>query len=105
MKTCFKKNRSYPGGSNGARDMRHHRMLHDNHRPKCSDKVGMRYFHRPRNKFYYPTIGVDRFWSLGPDDHFWSTACDDNSAPLTGVAPFSYSKILGWNALTGCPRY
>ena len=71
-------------------------MFHDRRHPKCSGKVGMRYFHRPRNKLYCPTIGADRFWSLGPDDvKNPATACDDNSAPLTGVAPFSYSKIFG----------
>ena len=106
MKTCFKKNRSHPGGSGGARDMRHHQMLRDNRRPKYSGKVGMRYFHRPRNKFYCPTVSADRFWSLSPDDiKDLAMACDESSAPFIGVAPFSYSEILKRNAFTGCPRY
>ena len=92
--TCIKKNRRYPGGHDGTGGMHHHRVLHDNHRPRYSDKIGMRYFHRPRNKFY------------GPDDvKKPTTACDDNSAPLTGVTPFNYSEILGRNALTGCFYY
>ena len=104
--TCFKKNRNYPGGSGGAEDMHHRHVLHDNHRLECSGKVGMRYFHRPRNKFYCPTVGADRLWSLDPDDvKKPATAYDDNSAPLTGVAPFDYFKILGRNALTGWFRY
>ena len=104
--TCIKKNRRYLGGRDGAGGMRHHRVLHDNHHPRYSGKVGMRYFHRPRNKFYCPTVGADRFWSLGPDDvKNLATACDDNSASLTGVAPFSYSKILRRNVLVGCPHY
>ena len=103
--TCFK-NRSYPGGSDGVGDMHHHRMPHDNRRPRSSDKVGMRYFHHPRNKFYCLTVGADRFWSLGSDDiKDPVTACDDDSAPLTGVAPFSYFEVLRRDALTGCPRY
>ena len=86
--------------------MRHYRVLRDNHRPRCSGKVGMRYFHRPHNKFYCPTGGADRFWSLGPDDiKDPATACDDSSAPLTGVAPSSYPKILRQNAFTSCPYY
>ena len=66
----------------------------------------MRYFHRPRNKFYCPTDSADHFWSLDPNDvRKPTTACDDNSFPLTGVTPFNYSKILGRNALIGCFRY
>ena len=62
--------------------MHHHRALHDNHCPRYFDKVGMRYSHRPRNKFYCPTVGADRFWSLGPDNiKDPVTACDDSSAP------------------------
>ena len=104
--TYFKKNRNYPGGSGGAEDMRHRHVLHDNHHPRYFGKVGMRYFHRPRNKFYCPAVSVDRFWSLGPDDiKNPATACDDNSAPLTGVTPFNYSKIRMRNALIDCFHY
>ena len=60
-----------------------------------TDKVGMCYFHHPRNKFYCPTVSTDRFWSFGPDDiKDPATACDDSSALLTGVTPSCYSKIL-----------
>ena len=66
----------------------------------------MRYFHQPRNKFYCPTDSADCFWSLGPDDvKKPATACDDNTAPFTGVTLFNYSKILRRNALTGCFHY
>ena len=100
--TYFKKNRSYPGGSDGAGDMRHHRVLHDNHHPRYFGKVGMRYFHRPRNKFYCPAVSANLLWSLDPDDvKKPATAYDDNSTPLTGVASFNYFEILGRNALTG----
>ena len=66
----------------------------------------MRYFHRPRNKFYCPTVDADRFWSFGPNDiKDPATACDDSSALLTGVTPSCYSKILRQNVFTGGPRY
>ena len=66
----------------------------------------MRYFHRPRNKFYCSTVSADRLWSLNPDDvKKPATAYDGNSTPLTGVAPFNYFKILGQDALTGQFRY
>ena len=104
--TYFKKNRKYPRCRDGAGGMHHHRVLHDNHHPRYFGKVGMRYFHHPRNKFYCPTVSADRFLSLGLDDVKNSvTACDDNSAPLTDVTPFNYSEILGWNTLTSYFRY
>ena len=104
--TCFKKNRSYPGGSDGAGDMRHHRVLRDNHRPRYSGKVGMRYFHRPRNKFYCPTVDADRLWSLGPDGVKDPVmAYDVYSALLTGITPPCCSEIRRQNNFTNSPRY
>ena len=105
-KTCFKKNRSHLGSGSDARDVPHLRMPHDSRHPKCSGKVGMRYFHRPRNRFHCPTIDAGRSWSLGPNGiKDPATACDDSSALLTGITPPCYSEILGRNALTGCPYY
>ncbi|XP_073109145.1 large ribosomal subunit protein uL15x-like [Elaeis guineensis] len=104
--TCIKKNRKYPEGRDDAGGMHHHRVLHDDHHPKYFGKVGMRYFHHPRNKFYSPTVSADRLWSLDPDDvKKPATVYDDDSTPLIGVASFNYSKILGRNALTGWFHY
>ena len=81
-------------------------MHHDGRHPRRSGKVGMRYFHRPRNKFYCPTVDADRLWSLGPDGVKDPVmAYDDCSALLTGITPPCYSKIRGQNNFTDSPRY
>ena len=81
-------------------------MHHDGRHPRRSGKVGMRYFHRPRNKFYCPTVNADRLWSLGPDGVKDPVmACDVYSALLTGITPPCYSEILGQNNFTDGPRY
>ena len=85
-----------PGGGGG----------NDDHRPRRSGKVGMRYFHRPRNKFYCPTVNTDRLWSLGPygvKDPVM--ACDVYSALLTGITPPCCPEIRGQNNFPDSPRY
>ena len=86
--------------------MLHLRMLRESRHPKCSGKVGMRYFHRPCNKFYCPTVNTDRLWSLGPDGIKDPVmAYDVYSALLTGITPPCYSEIRGQNNFTDNPRY
>ncbi|KAK4773332.1 hypothetical protein SAY87_028351 [Trapa incisa] len=48
--------------------MHHHRILFDKYHPGYFSKVGMRYFHKLRNKFYCPIVNIDRVWSLVPED-------------------------------------
>nr|XP_029117472.1 60S ribosomal protein L27a-2-like [Elaeis guineensis] len=95
MTTCFKKNRKHPGGRGNTGGMHHHRILSDKYHPEYFGKVGMRYFHHLRNKFYRLTVNVDRLRPLIPDDVKKSAvARGDNSAPSIGVTQFGYFKIL-----------
>ncbi|CBI34865.3 unnamed protein product, partial [Vitis vinifera] len=56
--------------------MHHHRILFDKYHPGYFGKVGMRYFHKLRNKFYCPIVNIDKLWSM-----------------------FGYFKVLGKGAL------
>ncbi|XP_008784311.1 60S ribosomal protein L27a-3-like [Phoenix dactylifera] len=90
------KHRKHPGGRGNAGGMHHHRILFDKYHPGYFGKVGMRYFHRLRNKFYCPTVNVERLWSLIPDDVKESAAAGGgSSAPLIDVTQFGYFKVLG----------
>ncbi|XP_042976754.1 uncharacterized protein LOC122307745 [Carya illinoinensis] len=42
--------------------MHHHHILFDKYHPGYFGKVGMRYFHKLRNKFYCPIVNVDKLW-------------------------------------------
>ncbi|XP_057970022.1 large ribosomal subunit protein uL15-like [Malania oleifera] len=57
------KHRKHLGGRGNVRGMHHHRILFDKYHPGYFGKVGMRYFHKLRNKFYYP---ISTSTSSGP---------------------------------------
>ncbi|KAL8501359.1 hypothetical protein ACS0TY_020778 [Phlomoides rotata] len=54
------KHRKHPGGRGNAGGMHHHRILFDKYLPGYFGKVGMRYFHKLINKFFCPTVNIDR---------------------------------------------
>ncbi|RWW07482.1 hypothetical protein BHE74_00035826 [Ensete ventricosum] len=60
MTTRFRKNRKKRGHVSAG----HGRIGKHRKHPGGRGKVGMRYFHRLRNKFYCPAVNVDRLWSL-----------------------------------------
>ena len=75
----------------------HHRILFDKYHPGYFGKVGMRYFHKLRNKFYCPIVNVDKLWSLVPQE-VKDKASKDN-VPLIDVTQFGYFKVLGKGVL------
>ncbi|KAI3717806.1 hypothetical protein L1987_69651 [Smallanthus sonchifolius] len=87
------KHRKHPGGRGNAGGMHHHRILFDKYHPGYFGKVGMRYFHKLRNKFYCPTVNVDKLWSLLPEDVKEKASGD--KAPVIDVTQFGYFKVLG----------
>ncbi|XP_020596586.1 60S ribosomal protein L27a-3-like [Phalaenopsis equestris] len=90
------KHRKHPGGRGNAGGMHHHRILFDKYHPGYFGKVGMRYFHRLRNKFYCPTVNIDRLWSLVPEEvKAAAVAAPGGKAPLIDVTQFGYFKVLG----------
>ncbi|KAM1197010.1 hypothetical protein ACFX13_008780 [Malus domestica] len=62
------KHRKHPGGRGNAGGMHHHRILFDKYHPGYFGKVGMRYFHKLRNKFHCPIVNLDKLWSLVPQE-------------------------------------
>ncbi|KAF0922317.1 hypothetical protein E2562_031809 [Oryza meyeriana var. granulata] len=73
--------------------MHHHRILFDKYHPGYFGKVGMRYFHRLRNKFHCPAVNVERLWSMVPADKAAEASAD--KAPVLDVTQFGYFKVLG----------
>ena len=91
------KHRKHPGGRGNAGGMHHHRILFDKYHPGYFGKVGMRYFHKLRNKFYCPIVNIDKLWSLIPQDV--KDKASPENAPLIDVTQFGYFKVLGKGAL------
>ncbi|KAK2971532.1 hypothetical protein RJ640_017901 [Escallonia rubra] len=64
--------------------MHHHRILFDKYHLGYFGKVGMRYFHRLRNKFHCPIFNVERLWSLVPQEAR-EKAAGSGAAPAVDV--------------------
>ena len=77
--------------------MHHHRILFDKYHPGYFGKVGMRYFHKLRNKFFSPKLKVENLWSLLPQE-VKDTASKDN-VPLIDVTQYGFFKALGKGVL------
>ncbi|GAV64599.1 Ribosomal_L18e domain-containing protein [Cephalotus follicularis] len=93
------KHRKHPGGRGNAGGLHHHRILFDKYHPGYFGKVGMRYFHKLRNKFYCSIVNVDKLWSLVPKDVKDTASLVDNQVPLIDVTQFGYFKVLGKGVL------
>ena len=89
------KHRKHPGGRGNAGGMHHHRINYDKYHPGYFGKVGMRYFHKTQNKFFCPTINVDRLWSLVSDQTREKYATVTDKAPVIDCVRAGYHKVLG----------
>ncbi|KAI3968731.1 hypothetical protein MKX01_028881 [Papaver californicum] len=74
--------------------MHHHRILFDKYHPGYLGKVGMRYFHKLRNKFYCPIVNIGKLWSMVPEDVKAKSKGTDK-APVIDVTQYGYFKVIG----------
>ncbi|KAH9495173.1 60S ribosomal protein L27A [Bulinus truncatus] len=90
------KHRKHPGGRGNAGGQHHHRINFDKYHPGYFGKVGMRYFHKTNNKFFCPSINVDKLWSL-LSEQSRAKYLDQPSekAPVIDVSQAGYYKVLG----------
>ncbi|KAL2482516.1 60S ribosomal protein L27a-3 [Forsythia ovata] len=93
------KHRKHPGGRGNAGGMHHHRILFDKYHPGYFGKVGMRYFHKLRNKFFCPTVNIDKLWSLVPAEVQAQAQKSKDSAPVIDVTQLGFFKVLGKGVL------
>ncbi|KAF7829312.1 60S ribosomal protein L27a-3 [Senna tora] len=66
MTTRFKKNRKKRGHVSAGHGRIGKHRKHPGGRGNAG--VGMRYFHKLRNKFYCPIVNIDKLWSLVPQE-------------------------------------
>ncbi|XP_060565641.1 large ribosomal subunit protein uL15-like [Ruditapes philippinarum] len=89
------KHRKHPGGRGNAGGQHHHRINFDKYHPGYFGKVGMRYFHKTNNKFYCPTMNVDKIWSLVTEQTREKYAKEPSKAPVIDCVRAGYFKVLG----------
>ncbi|KAJ7569870.1 hypothetical protein O6H91_01G098400 [Diphasiastrum complanatum] len=88
------KHRKHPGGRGNAGGLHHHRILFDKYHPGYFGKVGMRYFHLNKNKYFCPTVNVDKLWTLIPEE-VRQKVSGHEKAPLLDVTHHGFFKVLG----------
>jgi len=55
----------------------------------------MRHFHLTRNKYFKPSINVDKIWSLVSEQTRTNYATKKDKAPVIDVVQAGYYKVLG----------
>jgi len=97
------KHRKHPGGRGNAGGQHHHRINFDKYHPGYFGKVGMRYFHRTQQKYWCPTVNVDKLWSLVSDQTRTHYKTKTDVAPVIDVVRAGYYKVLGKGHLPSQP--
>ncbi|CAK9303730.1 unnamed protein product [Gordionus sp. m RMFG-2023] len=97
------KHRKHPGGRGNAGGMHHHRINFDKYHPGYFGKVGMRHFHKIKNRYYCPTINLDKIWSLVSEQTRVNYEKVTDKAPVIDCVKSGYFKVLGKGRLPKQP--
>merc|ERR1711976_860573 len=88
------KHRKHPGGRGNAGGQHHHRINWDKYHPGYFGKVGMRHFHMTRQKYFRPSVNLDKLWSLVSEQTREKYADVKDKAPVIDVVRAGYYKVL-----------
>ena len=69
--------------------------------PGYFGKVGMRYFHKTKQKFFCPTINVEKLWTLVSEQT--RTSAPKGKAPVIDCVRAGIYKVLGKGELPDQP--
>ncbi|KAJ2692437.1 60S ribosomal protein L28 [Coemansia spiralis] len=75
----------------------------DKYHPGYFGKVGMRYFHKTQNKFWRPTVNVDKLWSLVDAESRAKVANTKGLAPVVDVLKSGFAKVLANGRVPSTP--
>ena len=97
------KHRKHPGGRGNAGGQHHHRIMWDKYHPGYFGKVGMRYFHKTQQKFFCPTINVEKLWTLVSPQTQTAYKSIAGKAPVIDCVHAGIFKVLGKGELPKQP--
>nr|AIU94823.1 60S ribosomal protein [Phragmatopoma lapidosa] len=89
------KHRKHPGGRGKAGGQHHHRINYDKYHPGYFGKVGMRHFHLTKNRYFCPTVNVEKLWSLVSEQTRDVYKKKTDVAPVIDCVRAGYYKVLG----------
>ena len=89
------KHRSHPGGRGTAGGQHHHRILMDKYHPGYFGKIGMRHFHKLGNRYFTPTLNIDKLFNVAGEGVYEAAKSGDGKAPVIDLVSKGYFKLLG----------
>ncbi|XP_077995048.1 large ribosomal subunit protein uL15-like [Glandiceps talaboti] len=97
------KHRKHPGGRGNAGGLLHHRINFDKYHPGYFGKVGMRHFHKAKQRYHCPHLNIDKLWSLVSEQTRKYYKDKTDKAPVIDVVRAGYYKVLGKGVLPKQP--
>merc|ERR1711976_620768 len=97
------KHRKHPGGRGNAGGQHHHRIHFDKYHPGYFGKVGMCHYHMTKNKYWCPTVNVEKLWSLVSDQTRTYYKAKTDRAPVIDCTRAGFYKVLGKGRLPKQP--
>merc|ERR1712166_1454319 len=94
LKKC-RKLRGHVSHGHGRGGKHHHRINFDKYHPGYFGKVGMRHFHLTRQKYFCPTVNIDKLPSLITAQHRAGKGRAADKVPVIDCVASGYYKVLG----------
>lgn len=82
------KHRKHPAGRGNAGGQHHHRILFDKYHPDHFNKTGMRRFHDTKQKYYCPSVNIDKIIA-------YTKKSDFNIDNTIDITRWGFFKLLG----------
>ena len=97
------KHRKHSGGRGNAGGLTHNRTAMDRYHPGYFGKKGIRVFALQRNKLHFPTVNLDKLWTLVSENSLSHYAQNKDKVPVIDVTKAGYFKVLGKGFLPAQP--
>lgn len=97
------RHRKHSGGRGNAGGLLYNRTAMDRYHPGYFGKKGMRVFNLQRNKLHFPSINIDRVWTLLTEQSRKLYAQNKDRVPVIDVTKAGYFKVLGKGFLPAQP--
>ena len=89
------RHRKHSGGRGNAGGLQHNRTAMDRYHPGYFGKKGIRVFNLQRNRQHFPSINIDKVWTLVTEESRNLHAANKDRVPVIDVTKAGYFKVLG----------
>jgi len=97
------RHRKHSGGRGNAGGLTHNRTAMDRYHPGYFGKKGIRVFNLQPNRQHFPSINLDKIWTLLTDNSRRLSAGNKDRVPVIDVTKAGFFKVLGKGFLPSQP--